>query len=184
MEQIARKFFEDESLLRLELGPDGVVGFLASNYVEVLGIYRAMVKQNEATCKKKEKAHQQVKIAQRVIAKAKNKTIPKEFVLKYSIIVEALDIIDAAARKPLGKGANFLGKVATWPLKKVIMFTIICMGTKPSSGKEVLAGSYLLFESLPDYLEQRISNIDPGITEGSNHPEHDELKLQEVKIAY
>ena len=58
------------------------------------------------------------------------------------------------------------------------------MGTKPSSGKEVLAGSYLLFESLPDYLEQRISNIDPGITEGSNHPEHDELKLQEVKIAY
>ena len=142
MEQIARKFFEDESLLRLELGPDGVVGFLASNYVEVLGIYRAMVKQNEATCKKKEKAHQQVKIAQRVIAKAKNKTIPKEvaekikywkeqmeeddviyykgkplykssaleFVLKYSIIVEALDSPQANRTGYPDKGSKLFGE--------------------------------------------------------------------------
>ena len=221
MDQIARKFFQNESRLQLELGQDGLIGFLASNYIEILGTFRAIKKQNALTAEKKENAQSELedlRNKQRAFKKLgaqikdadwkelnakmdywkkireeddvvyyKGKPIRfnsyVEFIMKYPAVVEALDIIDGAARKPIGKGAGYASKIATWPLKKVVMFSVICMGVK-GAGRDLAAGIYTLLESFPTFIEDKIANIDPGMTSGSNNPEYDDLKLQEVKIAY
>ena len=221
MEGIARKFFADDSMLQLEMGPDGKIGFLATNYIEILGIYRAISKQNHLTALKKENAQDELNALRLKQAQFQKK--PKqikdedwkelnskmeywkgireekdivyfrgkpvrrnscvEFLMKYTSLVEALSILDAAARQPIGRGAEYLTRVATWPLKKVILFTVMCLGAKGAS-KDIGAAIYAIVDSLPYDIEDRIANVDPGLTSGSNSPDYDELKLIEVKVAH
>ena len=219
MEEISRKFFEDDSLLALEMGPDGVVGFMVSNYPQILGTYRAIEKQNHLTAIKKENAQKELNALRQIHTTFVKKSSQVkdedwrqlnekmeywkevreeddvvyykgepirfnsyvEFIMKYTSIVEAVSVLDSAARQPLGRGASFVGKVATWPLKKVVLFAVMCCGMK-GVGKDIAAAIYAILDSVPAALEQRIANIDPGITSGSNDVEIDSLRLIEVKV--
>ena len=59
MENIARKFFEDDTALSLE--QQSILTFLADNYLVIMGTYRAIEKQNILTAKKHDKAHREIK---------------------------------------------------------------------------------------------------------------------------
>lgn len=59
MENIASKFFEDETALSLD--QQSILTFLADNYLVIMGTYRAIEKQNILTAKKHDRAHSKIR---------------------------------------------------------------------------------------------------------------------------
>lgn len=221
MENIGKEFFKEESCLTISItsGAEQFLSFIASNYPDILGIYRAIQKQNIITSDKKKKAHKEVqkwrkrreeyKADEDNVTEAqwlelnnnlsywkdmrdeddvvyyKNKPLRDNecvrFIFKYPILVEKLDKLDRKARVPIGKGANAISKMVTWPLRKLIAFT---MKNSDSGSVTADTAAFLnsLLNSIPKALEEKITNFDPGETSGSNSPEMDEMTIQEVKI--
>jgi hypothetical protein len=105
-----------------------------------------------------------------------------QFIFKYSNLMGMVDQMDSAARPQLGKNVRRLTRLATWPLKKLIMGAMILSGPN-SAGMDYGAMVYGMVDSIPQALEARMSNIDPGRTSGSNTPEMDEMHVEEVKIS-
>ena len=59
-DNVVATFFQDESLLSVSMGQDGLLGYFASNYSNIIAMYGAIDEQEEETCDKKRQAYEEL----------------------------------------------------------------------------------------------------------------------------